>query len=87
MGRTNPTYRDDLRDFERRWQPFRRALRRQYQSDFDRLVEDADRFADAAGYRNPRDPEVAILVSMLLAHEVELRQLREQITAEPADDV
>ena len=79
MGRTNPTYRDTLRDFEERWQPFRRALRAQYQTDFDRLLEGADRFADAAGYQNPRTAERAILVSMLLAHEVELRRLRERV--------
>jgi len=82
MGRTNPTYRDTLRAFEDRWQPFRRGLRGQYQPDFDRLLEGADRFADAAGYQNPRDAERAILLSMLLAHEVELRRLREQVEGE-----
>lgn len=75
MGRTNPTYRDWLRSTEERWQPFRRGLRRRYQGDFDRLFERADRFADAAGYANSRDPEVALLLSMLLAHEVRLREL------------
>jgi len=79
MGRTNPTYRDALRRLEADCQPFRRALRRQYQTDFDRLFERARGFADAAGYRNGTDPEFAFLVSVALAQEVELRELRERV--------
>lgn len=81
MGRTNPTFRDALRRFEDEWQPYRRALRQQHRGDFDALVESADRFADAAGYRNSTDPVRAILLSMLLAHQVELRELRTRLAA------
>ncbi|WP_435346086.1 hypothetical protein [Haloarchaeobius sp. HRN-SO-5] len=81
MGRTNPTYRDYLRRFEERYRPFRRALRYERQADFDRLFERADAHAHAAGYRNPTDPEVAALLSMLLAHEAEIRTLRERLAA------
>ncbi|WP_254763194.1 hypothetical protein [Natrinema marinum] len=76
MGRTNPTYRDALRRLESEWEPMRRALRREYQDDFDRLFDRAREFADAAGYANPPDPERALVLSLLLAHEVELRRLR-----------
>lgn len=79
MGRTNPTYRDFLQRYEEQWQPYRRALRRQYQADFDALFEGAHQFADAAGYVNAEDPQIAALVSMLLAQQVELRELREQL--------
>ncbi|WP_435364563.1 hypothetical protein [Haloarchaeobius sp. DYHT-AS-18] len=79
MGRTNPTYRDCLRSFEDRYSPFRRALRRRHQADFDRLFERADAHAHAAGYQNATDPEVAALLSMLVAHEAELRELRERL--------
>lgn len=85
MGRTNPTYRDWLRSFEQDWQPFRRALRRQYQDDFDRLFEHADGFADAAGFANARDPELALLLSMLLAHERELQALRDAVGQRDGD--
>ncbi len=78
MGRTNPTYRDALRRLESEWEPMRRALRREYQDDFDRLFDRAREFADAAGYANPPDPERALVLSLLLAHEVELRRLREE---------
>ncbi|WP_435359244.1 hypothetical protein [Haloarchaeobius sp. DFWS5] len=80
MGRTNPTYRDHLRDFEDRYQPFRRALRRQYRGDFDRLFERADGHAHAAGYQHGTDHEVDALLSMLVSHEAEIRELRERLT-------
>lgn len=78
MGRTNPTYRDWLRRFEERWQSFRRALRRRHQPAFDRLFEQARQHADAAGYANATDPEVALLISMLLAHERRLEELEDE---------
>jgi uncharacterized membrane protein YccC len=79
MGRTNPTYRDFLGRFEDRCQPMRRGLRRQYKPDFDALFERAQTHADAAGYLNSTDPELAVLLSMLLAQEHELRRLRAQL--------
>lgn len=79
MGRTNPTYRDALSAIEREWEPMGRALRREYRADFGRLFDRARGFADAAGYANPPDPERAFLLSLLLAHEVELRRLREDL--------
>lgn len=79
MGRTNPTYRDYLQRFEKRCRPLRRGLRQQYETDFDRLFDRAQRHADAAGYLNSTDPELAILLSILLAHEHELRRLRAQL--------
>ena len=86
MGRTNPTFRNVLRRFEENWQQYRRALRREHQEDFDELLEHADRFAAAAGMQNPTDPEKAILVSVLLAHEVEQRELRERVENLEADE-
>lgn len=79
MGRTNPTYRNALRRLEREWEPMGRALRREYQADFERLFDRGRAFADAAGYANPPDPERAFLLSVLLAHEVELRQVRAEL--------
>ncbi|MEF8773895.1 MAG: hypothetical protein V5A23_04680 [Halobacteriales archaeon] len=84
MGRTNPTYRDWLRAFEDDWAPYRRALRRRRQPDFDRLFERAREHADAAGHANPRDPELALVLSMLLAHEAELRALRNDLATDAA---
>lgn len=79
MGRTNPTYRDFLTDYEHRWNEYRRALRHEASEDFDRLFERARNYADAAGYANDPDREVLVMVSMLLAHEAELRRLRNRV--------
>ncbi|MDJ1431180.1 hypothetical protein [Halostagnicola sp. A-GB9-2] len=79
MGRTNPTYRDAIASLESEWGPMRRALRREYQGDFDRLFDRARNFADAAGYANATDPERALLLSLLLAHEVEHRRLCDRL--------
>lgn len=89
MGRTNPTYRNFLESYESDWAPFRRALRRQYRGDFDRLFERAAEHAAAAGVQNPPDPTESLLLSLLVAHEAELRRLRERVeslesAAEPA---
>lgn len=79
MGRTNPTFRDQLQRFEEEWQPYRRALRREQQADFDRLFERAADHASAAGYQNPSNPELAVLFSILLSQERELQQLKDEI--------
>lgn len=75
MGRTNPTYRDWLRSFEERYAAYRRGLRRRHQPAFDRLFEQAADHADAGGLANDPDPEVAALLSMLLAHERRIAEL------------
>jgi len=86
MGRTNPTYRDFLGRLEDDWAPFRRGLRRRDQRDFDRLFERARGHADAAGYANGTDPQFAFLLSVLLAQERELRELRERVEREGDGD-
>lgn len=85
MGRTNPTYREWLRRFEERWQSYRRALRRRSQDAFDRLFEQARQHADAAGYQNTDTPEIALLFSMILAHERRLDALEDEDDG-PTDD-
>lgn len=79
MGRTNPTYRDRLRALEESWGDFRRALRAEEKAHFDRLFEHARAHADAAGYQNATDPVIPMLVSVLLAQEREVAELRERV--------
>jgi hypothetical protein len=87
MGRTTPTYRTFLDGFREEWQPFRRALRRSDRPAFDRVFEKAHRHADAAGQRNPPDPQIAVLLSVLVAQERELAALRAAVDGveSPAD--
>lgn len=82
MGRTNPTYRDQLRRIEDDWGSFRRALRRDDKAHFDRLFVAARNYADAAGYQNHPDPMVAVLVSVLIDQQRRLAELEEATSGE-----
>ncbi|UHQ96455.1 hypothetical protein [Natrinema halophilum] len=75
MGKTNPTYRDQLRHLEEDWQPFRRALRAQYRDEFDQLFDQGRQFADAAGIQNEMTVMEPFLMSVLLAQECRIREL------------
>ncbi len=79
MGRTNPTFRDQVRGIENRWGDYRRALRRADKPHFDRLFEHARAHADAAGYLNHATPEIPILVSVLLEQEKRLADLETRL--------
>jgi len=81
MGRTTPTYRDALSSLEDEYAPYRRALRRQHRPAFDALFEKARAHADAAGHVNATDPRVPFLLSIALAQERELRELRAEVDA------
>lgn len=79
MGRSNPTYRDNLRSLEEHWGDYRRALRRRDQAHFDRLWEHAAGYADAAGYQNQSRTLDLVLVSIMLAQERRIATLEAEL--------
>lgn len=79
MGRTNPTYRDQLSQLETDWDSFRRGLRASEQAAFDQLFEHGRAYAHAASYCNHTDPERAFLLSILLAHQRTIRELEAEL--------
>ncbi|MCU4744294.1 hypothetical protein [Natronoglomus mannanivorans] len=79
MGKTNPTYRNRLREFEHEWSLYHRALRLESQDHFERLFVQARNFADAGGIQNHTDPTTTHLISMLLAQECRITDLEEQL--------
>jgi hypothetical protein len=79
MGRTNPTYRDTLRDLESDWQAYRRGLRRRDQERFDALWGYTREYADAAGYLSHPDPSIVMLFSICLAQQRQLDELLETV--------
>lgn len=81
MGRTNPTYRDTIEALERRWDDFKRALRRRDQPRFQRLFKYARTHADAGGYLNHDTPLFPILISIDLEQERRLDELEDRIAA------
>lgn len=84
MGRTNPTFRDTLRNLEEQWSPYRRGLRRRDQDLFDTLWGYARSYADAGGYLNHADPEVVMLFSICVAQQQQIEMLRQRVDGDPA---
>ena len=79
MGRTNPTYRDMVRAWQNENEDFRRALRRENQERFDRLLSKSQEMSMAAGAMNAIDVERPLFLTMLLTQQCEIDELREEI--------
>lgn len=79
MGRTNPTYRDQLGTIEEEWNPYRRVLRRQDKSHFDQLFVYARDHADAAGNLNPADPLAPVWMAIALEQERRIAELESRV--------
>jgi len=79
MGKTNPTYRDTVRNLRKNeFEQYRRALRYEHQERFDFLWDQAELHSMAGGaYRG--DPMEAILLSMMIAQQRELDDLRDRL--------
>jgi hypothetical protein len=56
MGRTVPTYAEQVREIEAKWAKFRRALRREDQLHFDRLLRSVRYYSASATYQCSDDP-------------------------------
>jgi hypothetical protein len=79
MGRTVIPYTQIVDEERRRWQKFRRALRREDQPHFDRLFELARLHTQAGVYASQPWPMEVILMSMLLEHQKALAALEERL--------
>lgn len=78
---SDQTHRDQVRRLEEEWQPFRRGLRREFQELYDRLWRRQSQHSMAAGNMAPPDPERTVWMSMFLAQQRELEELRERLDA------
>ncbi len=72
MGRTVPTFVQLIEQNAERWKKFRRALRREDQSHFDRLFVRVRCYTQAATYQAHDNPLEAILLSLALDQEKRL---------------
>jgi len=66
MGRTVPTYVQQISQQAEKWSKFRRALRREDQLHFDRLVASTRYYSPAGAFQVSDDPRESIVLSMLL---------------------
>src|SRR5437867_12584795 len=69
MGRTVPTFVQLIQQAAERWKKFRRALRREDQPHFDRLVVRVRCYTQAATYQAHDNPMEAILLAIALDEE------------------
>ena len=75
MGKTVPTYRNQLEMEVRELLPFRRALREGEQALFDTLVNYARTHAAEGSFTAHSDPLVPFFLSILLEQERKIRML------------
>jgi len=81
IGKTNPTHCDRVNARKDDWQPYRRALRREHQERFDRLVDGAYTDSMAGGALNPANVERTVMMGMLLHLAKEIDELRDELDA------
>lgn len=79
MGRTLPTFRDQLDRLETEWSDYRRPLTDHEQRRWDALWQQARRHASAATNAAPLNPMEAALLSMLLEHEKRIAELEARL--------
>ena len=85
MGKSVPTYREELDRIAQEWKKFRRGLRKEERDKFDELIYKAKKHASAAQYQANPDPMESIFFSILLEHEMILNRLEERLNNERMD--
>ena len=76
MGRTIPTFRQMIESFGMEWTDFRHGLRQEDQEMFDALLNHARRYSAAGHNFAHAIPFEPIVISILLEHEKQLRELK-----------
>jgi hypothetical protein len=75
MGRTVPTFREQIQQAAEHWVKFRRTLRREDQQHFDRLFRIVRSYTYAATYQCHDNPMEAIVLSIALGQEKRLEAI------------
>jgi len=79
MGRTVPTYVNQVSQIVEKWSKFRRCLRREDRIDFDRLLRSVRYYTPPATYQCSDDPREAIVLSILLDLQKRLALIEEKL--------
>lgn len=86
MGKSVPTFKEELERIIREWSKFKRALRTEEREVFDELMRRAKKHTSAAQYQANPDPMESIFMAMLLEHEMELARLKRWLKDEGLDN-
>jgi hypothetical protein len=79
MGRTVPTFVEQVKQLEEKWSKFRRCLRAEDRVQFDRLLRSIRFYTPSATYQCSDDPREAVVLSMLLDLQKRLAALEEKM--------
>ncbi len=79
MGRTVPTYRMVLEHVVKKWDNFRRALRRGDRESFDEMMNKARMHSSASTFNIQIDPTESMFMSILLEQEKEIDKLKGKV--------
>jgi hypothetical protein len=79
MGRTVPTFRAALEDVIKRWDGYRRALRKEEREAFDRMMDACRLHSSASGHATRPEPLEAMFMSILLEHQRKLEALEGKV--------
>lgn len=80
MGKTRPTFRDWYQHFrDTELTAYRRALRRQDQERFDRLMHKGEDYAMPAKAWNPPELRAAAWLNLFMVQQREIDALRERV--------
>jgi hypothetical protein len=76
MGRTVPTYRMLLEQVIKRWDNYKRALRKGDREAFDRIMNKARMHSSASLFNIHIDPTESMFMSIMLEQEKEIDRLK-----------
>ncbi len=85
MGRSVPTYREELNRMITDWNRFRRSLRKRERDSFDEMILSAKKHATAGQYQANPDPMETLMLSILLEHRLMLERIERRLCNERMD--
>ncbi|MFP3871817.1 MAG: hypothetical protein ACOC55_04910 [Candidatus Natronoplasma sp.] len=85
MGKSVPTFRQELKRIESEWRRYRKALRREEKRAFDELFIKAMKHASASQYQAASDPMEAFFISVLLEQQKKIERLERVVKDEGLD--
>lgn len=86
MGRSTPTFREQMENLRSEWERYRRALRLQHQERFNHMWTRATRHNMAGNALNARDPQDALWMGIALSQQREIDRLEERVSEREDDN-
>ncbi len=82
MGKSVPTFREELERIESEWRDYRRILRKEEKKMFDELFKKAKRHVSASQSQTNPDPVESVFFSILLEQQMEIDRLKRRLEDE-----